>query len=77
MYVEPTVIIFRICEKPGITPFTGNVAGSPRSIEEGQVITHSDSAKGEKPITMIFTLKNRVPDDIYQELTDVVKIPKE
>ncbi len=43
----------------------------------GEVITHPDSAKGEKPITMLFTLKNRVPDDIYQELTDVVKVPKE
>ena len=43
----------------------------------GEVITHPDSAEGEKPITMLFTLKNRVPDDIYQELTDVVEIPKE
>lgn len=43
----------------------------------GEVITHSDSAEGEKPITMLFALEHRVPDEIYQELTDVVKIPQE
>ena len=43
----------------------------------GEVITHPDSAEGEKPITMLFALQHRVPDDIYQELTDVVKIQQE
>ena len=43
----------------------------------GEVITHPDSAEGEKPITMLFTLENRVPEEIYQELTDVVKIQQE
>lgn len=43
----------------------------------GQVSTHPESAKGEKPITMLFALHNRVPDDIYEELTNVVTVPKE
>ncbi len=43
----------------------------------GEVITFPDSAEGEKPITMLFALQHRVPDDIYQELTDVVKIQQE
>jgi superfamily II DNA or RNA helicase/HKD family nuclease len=38
----------------------------------GQVVTFPDSAKGDKPITMIFELENEVPEDIYSDLTTVV-----
>jgi hypothetical protein len=38
----------------------------------GQVVTHSDSAAGNKPITIIFALEQPVPDDIYTDFTTIV-----
>ena len=35
----------------------------------GKVIPFSDSAEGNKPITIQFALENRVPDDIYLDFT--------
>ncbi|MBP5693849.1 MAG: DUF3427 domain-containing protein, partial [Bacilli bacterium] len=35
----------------------------------GKLIPHSDSAEGNKPITILFTLENTVPDDIYLDFT--------
>lgn len=41
----------------------------------GKVITHKDSATGNKPITMHFALKNRVPEELYMDfLTRTDKI---
>ena len=33
----------------------------------GKVVTFPDTAKGNKPITMSFALKNKVPDEIYTD----------
>ena len=34
----------------------------------GKVYTHPDSAKGDKPITMVFALENEIPKDLYEDL---------
>lgn len=33
----------------------------------GKVNTHPDSAKGDKPITMVFALENEIPPDLYED----------
>lgn len=44
----------------------------------GQVSTFSDTAEGEKPITMRFALHNRVPDELYHDfITRTDKMGKE
>ncbi len=44
----------------------------------GQVSTFSDSAQGEKPITMRFALHNSVPDELYHDfITRTDKMGKE
>ena len=35
----------------------------------GKVVPFSDSAEGDKPITIHFALENRVPDEIYLDFT--------